>query len=291
MAHGRQSKNSWGSMSTQDSHLSENNLSCAEGITSHSLLKIPDFLPAVVDASPNFGPRKDGKQPEYLILHYTGMHTAQEALDILKCPIREVSAHYLVHEDGQIVQMVAERERAWHAGQSCWKGERDINSASIGIEIVNAGELDNFPPFPQSQIDALIILCRSICERYNIMPANVLAHSDIAPARKVDPGENFPWQKLYEAGIGHWIEPAPIRGGRFFSMGDHGQPVEALQSMLAMYGYDIVINGSFNEQTKIVVSAFQRHFRPQVIDGVADISTIETLHRLISMNLREEVSI
>lgn len=271
-------------MSIRDNHLPDTGL-VQEGQTA-----TPDYPSALVDASANFGPRNNGKQPEYLILHYTGLRTAQEALDILKCPIREVSAHYLVHEDGRVVQMVAESQRAWHAGNSCWKGERDINSSSIGIEIVNAGVLDNFPPYPDAQIEAVIALCRSICERYNIAPAHVLAHSDIAPERKIDPGQNFPWQTLFAAGIGLWVEPAPIRGGRFFAMGDHGQPVEALQSMLAMYGYDIAINGVFNEQTKIVLSAFQRHFRPIQIDGVADISTIETLHKLISINLREDVT-
>lgn len=277
-------------MSSQNSHLPEGALMQNNPSATRALLSTPDYSGAVVDASANFGPRKDGKKPQFLILHYTGLATAQEALDILKCPEREVSAHYLVHENGEIVQMVAESERAWHAGKSCWKGERDINSASIGIEIVNAGDLDNFPPFPDVQTDAVIALCRSICERYNIVPEHVLAHSDISPERKIDPGENFPWAKLFEAGVGHWVEPAPIRGGRFFAMGDRGQPVEALQSMLAMYGYDIMINGEFNEQTKIVLSAFQRHFRPIQIDGVADISTIETLHKLISTNLRETVT-
>lgn len=279
MRHGRQLKNSWVSMSTQDNN-----------IVTRPLLTVPDYAAAVVDASANFGPRKDGKKPDYLILHYTGMRTAQEALDILKCPEREVSAHYLVHEDGRVVQMVAESERAWHAGNSCWKDERDLNSASIGIEIVNAGVLEDFPAYPDAQIESVIALCSSIVERFTIAPAHVLAHSDIAPERKIDPGENFPWQKLFNAGIGHWVEPAPIRGGRFFAMGDRGQPVEALQSMLAMYGYEIAINGEFNEQTKTVLSAFQRHFRPNQIDGVADISTIETLHKLISTNLREPLT-
>lgn len=287
MQHGRHLKNSWVSMSTHDNHLPYGTTPLS---AARALLSVPDYDGAVIDASANFGPRKDSKKPQYLILHYTGLATAQEALDILKCPEREVSAHYLVHEDGQVVQMVAESERAWHAGKSCWKGERDINSASIGIEIVNAGDLENFPPFPDVQIDAVIDLCRSICERHNIPPENVLAHSDIAPERKIDPGENFPWHRLYQAGVGQWVEPAPIRGGRFFAMGDRGQPVEALQSMLAMYGYDILINGEFDERTKVVLSAFQRHFRPNQIDGVADISTIETLHKLISTNLRENLT-
>ncbi|MGN7959969.1 N-acetylmuramoyl-L-alanine amidase [Brucella sp. 22210] len=244
-------------------------------------LEEADFAGAALDPSPNFGPRRDGKTPVYLILHYTGLATAQEAVDILKSPEMQVSAHYLVHEDGQVAQMVSEKARAWHAGKSFWKGETDINSASIGIEIVNPGNLEDYPPFKDEQIEAVIGLCRDICERYAILPENVLAHSDIAPARKTDPGHNFPWKRLYEAGIGHFIEPTPIRGGRFLARGEQGQPVEALQSMLALYGYGIEITGIFDEATEIVVKAFQRHFRTQNVDGVADVSTIDTLYRLI----------
>jgi N-acetylmuramoyl-L-alanine amidase len=228
-------------------------------------LEQADFAGAALDPSPNFGPRRDGKTPVYLILHYTGLATAQEAIDILKSPEMQVSAHYLVHEDGQVAQMVSEKARAWHAGKSFWKGETDINSASIGIEIVNPGNLEDYPPFKDKQIEAVIGLCRDICERYAILPENVLAHSDIAPARKTDPGHNFPWK----------------RGGRFLARGEQGQPVEALQSMLALYGYGIEITGIFDEATEIVVKAFQRHFRTQNVDGVADVSTIDTLYRLI----------
>lgn len=245
------------------------------------VLDKPDYPAASIDASPNFGIRKDGKTPTYLILHYTGLATAQEALDVLKSPEMEVSAHYLVHEDGRVVQMVSEKARAWHAGKSFWKGETDINSASIGIEIVNPGELENYPPFADRQIDTVIALCRSICERYEIRPENVLAHSDIAPDRKTDPGHNFPWKRLHEAGIAHHIEPTAIRGGRFLARGEQGQPVEALQSMLALYGYKIEINGVYDEATETVIKAFQRHFRTQNVDGVADVSTIDTLYRLI----------
>ena len=113
--------------------------------------------------------------------------------------------------------MVPESERAWHAGQSSWKGETDINSGSIGIEIVNGGPLLGFPDFPDPQIDAVIDLCKGIISRHGIRPESVLAHSDIAPARKIDPGEKFPWPVLYDAGIGHWVSPSPVRGGRFFS--------------------------------------------------------------------------
>lgn len=245
-------------------------------------LTVADYADAELDPSPNYGPRRDGKQPRFLILHYTGMPTAQEAVDILKSPEHEVSAHYLVHENGAVVQMVSEKARAWHAGKSIWKGETDINSASIGIEIVNPGVLCDFPPFADKQIKSVIRLCNDICKRYSIRPEHVLAHSDIAPSRKVDPGQNFPWKRLHEAGIGHFVEPAPIAGGRFLARFEQGQPVEALQSMLAYYGYGIEITGIFDEATEIVVKAFQRHFRVQNIDGVADVSTIDTLYRLNS---------
>lgn len=242
----------------------------------------PDHLRADVHASPNFGPRKDGKRPYLLILHYTGMESGEAAENLLANPESEVSAHYVVHEDGRIVQMVTESERAWHAGQGSWKGETDINSCSIGIEIVNGGPLLGFPDFESKQIDAVIDLCKGIISRHGIRPEGVLAHSDIAPARKIDPGEKFPWPVLYNAGVGHWVSPAPIRGGRFFSLGDRGQPVEALQSMLALYGYGVPIDGTFGNATELGVLAFQRHFRPEKVDGVADMSTIETMHKLLS---------
>jgi N-acetylmuramoyl-L-alanine amidase len=241
-----------------------------------------NHLRAEVHASPNFGPRKDGKHPSILILHYTGMETGEVAESWLANPESEVSAHYIVHEDGRIVQMVPESERAWHAGQSFWKGETDINSCSIGIEIVNGGPLLDFPEFEGPQIDAVIDLCKGIISRHGIRPEGVLAHSDIAPARKIDPGEKFPWPVLYDAGVGHWVSPSPVKGGRFFSLGDQGQPVEALQSMLALYGYGVPIDGLFGKTTELGILAFQRHFRPEKVDGVADMSTIETLHRLLS---------
>lgn len=240
-----------------------------------------DYAGAMLDPSPNFGVRRDGRSPQFLILHYTGMETSQAALDILKDPVRELSAHYLVHEDGSVVQMVSERARAWHAGKSVWKGQADINSASIGIEIVNAGELQDFPAYSNAQITSVIELCKDICTRHSIRPEHVLAHSDIAPTRKKDPGVNFPWKRLFDAGIGHFVEPTPIRGGRFLVRGESGQPVEALQSMLALYGYGLEINGLFDESTETVVKAFQRHFRQHNVDGVADVSTIDTLYRLL----------
>lgn len=237
---------------------------------------------AQVHPSPNHGRRVSGAPIDMLILHYTGMQSAEAALQRLCDPRTEVSAHYLVDEDGSIKQLVPEARRAWHAGSSFWKGETDINSRSIGIEIVNPGHEFGYRPFPEAQIEAVKDLSADICTRHRIDPWMVLAHSDIAPERKEDPGELFPWKALAAAGVGHYVDPRPIGSGLFMQEGEQGQPVEAVQSMLALYGYNIDITGRFDGKTKNVVIAFQRHFRPEKIDGVVDASTVETLHELLS---------
>ncbi|TCU13598.1 N-acetylmuramoyl-L-alanine amidase [Rhizobium sullae] len=241
-----------------------------------------DYRKAFVQPSPNHGERAGGRKPDMIILHYTGMPTAEGALDWLCREESQVSCHYFVHENGDVVQLVPEARRAWHAGTGSWHDEGDINSRSIGIEIANAGHPGGLPDFPKEQIAAVIELCRDCGERWSIAPERVLAHSDVAPVRKVDPGEKFPWAELHHAGVGHWVEPAPITGGRFFQWGDCGQPVEALQSMLSLYGYATEITGEFSEKTAGDVEAFQRHFRQERVDGIADFSTIDTLHRLLS---------
>jgi N-acetylmuramoyl-L-alanine amidase len=237
---------------------------------------------AKVLASPNHGERKDGVRPNMLILHYTGMPDESEALQWLCNPVSQVSAHYFVSADGRVVQMVPEARRAWHAGVSAWDGETDINSHSIGIEIANPGHAGGLPPFSDQQVGSVIALGKDIMTRWRMRPERVLAHSDVAPGRKTDPGELFPWHRLHQDGLGHWVRPAPIRDGRFFSRGDRGMPVEALQAMLSMYGYCLQISGIFDEETEKVVAAFQRHFRPERVDGVADSSTITTLRDLIA---------
>jgi N-acetylmuramoyl-L-alanine amidase len=242
----------------------------------------PDYAGASVAPSPNHGERADNCSPDMIVLHYTGMPSADGALSWLCNPESEVSSHYFVHEDGRVVQLVPEARRAWHAGKSFWAGATDINSRSIGIEIANPGHVGGLPDFPAEQIRAVIQLCADCGERWSIAPERVLAHSDVAPVRKVDPGENFPWKTLHENGVGHWVEPGSVTGGRFFQRGDAGQPVEALQSMLSFYGYNVEITGSFCEKTEGVVAAFQRHFRPSRVDGIADFSTIDTLHRLLT---------
>lgn len=244
----------------------------------------PDYPGAAVLPSPNHGPRlgKGEAGPDMIILHYTGMPTEDGAIDWLCRAESEVSAHYVVRENGEILQLVPESRRAWHAGRSFWAGETDINSRSIGIEIANAGHPGGLPPFPDGQIEAVIELCRDCVQRWAIPPERVLAHSDVAPVRKVDPGERFPWDRLHRAGIGHWVEPSTVTGGRFFQRGDCGPPVEALQTMLSLYGYRTDINGEFSEAMAGDIEAFQRHFRQERVDGIADSSTIETLHRLLA---------
>jgi N-acetylmuramoyl-L-alanine amidase len=215
------------------------------------------------------------------VLHYTGMRDGPTAVDWLCSPQSQVSSHYVVTEDGTVLQLVDEEARAWHAGRSCWAGVTDMNSASIGIEIVNGGHDFALPAFPAIQVASVIALCRDIMGRRGIKPERVLAHSDIAPSRKRDPGERFPWEMLHRAGVGHWVPPEPDRTGRVLSAGDSGREVEALQEALARYGYAIPCTGAFDLETETVVRAFQRHFRPVRVDGHADPGTRATLAALL----------
>ena len=236
----------------------------------------PDSSLALVQLSPNHGDRK-GRTPDCIVLHYTGMPTAEGALAQLCNPAAEVSSHYFVFEDGRILQLVPESRRAWHAGRSSWFAETDMNSASIGIEIVNPGHDGGLPPFPDVQIEAVIALCRDILTRHAIPAERILAHSDIAPGRKVDPGERFPWKLLAEKGVGLWREPAPDMPGPILGFGATGAAVSALQRALAALGYGLEETGLYDARTKTVVEAFQRRWRPQRIDGVADAGTRATI--------------
>jgi N-acetylmuramoyl-L-alanine amidase len=239
-------------------------------------------LAAEVLASPNHGERRSYLRADSIILHYTGMATADAAIALLRDPASEVSSHYVVDEAGRVVQLVPEARRAWHAGASCWRNQRDMNSASIGVEICNPGHEGGLPPFPERQIEAVVLLCRDIMARCAIRPERVLAHSDIAPARKRDPGERFPWDALAREGVGHWVDPDPPDGAALVLRGQEGPSVRSLQSLLALYGYDVDPSGVYDVRTEVAVAAFQRHFRPGEIDGVADRSTVATLRRLLA---------
>jgi N-acetylmuramoyl-L-alanine amidase len=232
--------------------------------------------------SPNHGERAPGKPIDMIVFHYTGMPTAERALKWLCDPESGVSSHYFVFEDGRIAQLVEEDRRAWHAGRSVWAGETDINSRSIGIEIANPGHEFGYVPFPEAQIASVVDLCRDILTRHAVPPERILAHSDVAPLRKEDPGELFPWGRLHAAGIGHWVTPEPIVDGPALQAGDRGPVVANLRRTLAAYGYGIAEAADFDPDTAAVVTAFQRHFRPAKVDGAADASTIATLDGLIA---------
>jgi N-acetylmuramoyl-L-alanine amidase len=229
-------------------------------------------------SSPNFGSRKDGKTPRLLILHYTDTKTLAETLRLLQ-GAREASAHYVVDEDGSIYRLVDEKDRAWHAGVSCWEGEEDVNSASIGIEIQNPGHQNGYRTFPEKQIGAVTDLCREIIARHGIKPYHVLAHSDIAPARKKDPGELFPWKELSLQGIGLWpaVTDADRQAARNLSE-------ETIKDLLSRYGYDARV------KFPLLMAAFQRHFQPErflAFDEYAP-HDAETLARLVALVKRKE---
>lgn len=245
-------------------------------------LRADSPLASALVPSPNFGPRSAGLKPSILLLHYTGVPTAAKAIEVLSRVDCAVSCHYVIDEAGRITQMVAERDRAWHAGVACWAGETDINSASIGIEIHNPGHLLGYADFSPRQMAAVRDLCRDIIGRHKIRPERVLGHSDVAPQRKIDPGEKFDWAWLARAGVGLWVEPAPpSEGGEIYRMGEKGPQIGNAQAMLKAYGYGLEVTGEFDEATQFVVSAFQRHFRPARVDGCIDRSTIDTLQRLL----------
>jgi N-acetylmuramoyl-L-alanine amidase len=227
--------------------------------------------------SPNFDARSG--PPDMLILHYTGMQTGEAALERLRDPAAKVSAHYLVEEDGRVFGLVPEERRAWHAGKSFWRGETDINTRSVGVEIVNPGHEFGYRPFPDAQIEAVVALAADIRSRWTIVDARILGHSDVAPDRKEDPGELFPWKRLAEAGHGLWAEPAPAPGAPL-AEGDDGPGVFALQAGLTRLGYDSAPSGTYEAATATIVRAFQRHWRQARVDGVAD---GETRARLIAL--------
>lgn len=240
----------------------------------------PDsLLVADLHPSPNIEPRKAGYTPSILVMHYTGLPTVERAVDVLSRPDCKVSCHYVIDEDGRIIQMVAEEARAWHAGVSYWGGETDINSASIGIEIQNPGHMLGYPEFPAVQMRAVSALARDVTRRHGIPPHRVLAHSDVAPGRKIDPGEKFDWPGLADQGVGLWVAPSPVDEAETPCALSSADVVQA-REFLAAYGYKIDLKGSFNSDMQTVVRAFQLHFRPAKTDGKLDRSTLDTLSRL-----------
>ncbi len=204
-------------------------------------------------SSPNFNARK--LPVSMVVLHYTGMPTAAEALERMCDPEAEVSAHYMIDEDGTVTGLVPEDKRAWHAGKSYWRGITDVNSASVGIELVNPGHEWGYRPFPDAQMNALLPLLADIVERHDVPRGNIVGHSDIAPARKEDPGELFDWPRLAQLGLA-----LPIPKERMVLLYDNPG---AFYLALERFGYDIT-------DGRAAVRAFQRRWRPELIDGEID---------------------
>ena len=234
--------------------------------------------------SPNHDARPARVAIDMLVLHYTGMPTGGEALQALCDTRRKVSAHYLVEEDGRVFALVDEVRRAWHAGEACWRGRRDVNARSIGIEIVNPGHEWGYRDFPPAQMRALIALARDVVARHAIPPRHVLAHSDVAPRRKQDPGERFDWRALAAAGVGLWAgESVAAAGAGSEKKGRGGEgDFLHLRRDLFRFGYEVKRSGgALDEELAIVLRAFQRHFRPWRVDGIADAQTRAILERLL----------
>ena len=228
-------------------------------------------MPLIELPSPNFNERK--APPDMVVLHYTGMRSSWEALERLRDPDARVSSHYCVDEDGSVYRLVAEERRAWHAGVAFWRGETDINTVSIGIEIVNPGHEFGYRDFPSAQIDAVIGLLDEVRGRWDIPDHRILGHSDVAPARKADPGERFPWKTLASHDHGLWVEPElppPDVMGPPLGIDDSGPGVFALQGALAKLGYNLLPGGPYDDETAAIVRAFQRHWCPQDMGTAAE---------------------
>ncbi len=243
-------------------------------------------MSGVVEApSPNFDARK--VPPRLIVLHYTGMESGAAALERLRDPAAKVSAHYLLDEDGALLRLVPEERRAWHAGASSWRGETDVNGVSIGVELVNPGHEHGLRPYPEAQIARLIALLDDIRGRWRVEDQDIVGHSDVAPARKRDPGELFPWRRLSEAGHGLFprdAPPAPVgRLGPSLDPGAAGVDVFALRAGLAALGYGLAPGETYDEAAADVVRAFQRRWRPARIDGRADGETRRLLLALLRL--------
>jgi N-acetylmuramoyl-L-alanine amidase len=214
----------------------------------------------IVNPSPNYNERLC--PIDTVLLHYTDMESAQKAIECLRSPLSQVSCHYVIDEEGQVYTLVEEKKRAWHAGKSFWQGRTDLNSSSIGIELVNPGHSYGYIPFPGTQIESLIALLLEIQSRWEIPSSRILGHSDVAPRRKQDPGHLFPWEHLHQKGLGLW----PVEGKG---------ACPDVQEGLSQIGYETI-------SLPHTLLAFQRHFQPGKVDGIADDETLALIAGLLS---------
>jgi N-acetylmuramoyl-L-alanine amidase len=234
----------------------------------------------IENPSPNFDDRETAVS--MLVLHYTGMKNGRAAIDWLCNPVSKVSSHYAVDDDGQIYRLVAEGKRAWHAGVSSWRGTSGLNNCTIGIEIVNPGHEWGYRKFPAVQMASVIALSADIMARHAIARVNVVGHSDIAPLRKLDPGELFDWQALADVGVGLAIPKVKNARGPTLKLGDTGEDVRRLQEQLIQVGYNPPLSGEMDATTTAILLAFQRHFRPGRVDGIADAETQAVLGMVLA---------
>ncbi|MEJ0062969.1 MAG: N-acetylmuramoyl-L-alanine amidase [Alphaproteobacteria bacterium] len=219
--------------------------------------------------SPNWDERADGKAVQYVILHYTGMESADAARHRLCDPAAKASSHYMIERDGKIWQFVGEDKRAWHAGQSFWRGERDMNGVSVGIELVNRGHQFGYETFPDAQIGVCGDLILDIMHRHAVPASNIIGHSDIAPMRKEDPGEYFPWKALAARGIGLWGEPAAEHEG--------AMDIAEIRRSLRQIGYECPEAGEYDRELRLCLLAFQRHWHQDNLTGLPNAGTAARL--------------
>jgi N-acetylmuramoyl-L-alanine amidase len=272
-------------------------------------------LDIIQSPSPNFDERT--RPIRFIVLHYTGMQSADGALRVLSdplpqrsaylneippnplmvdgrpadkvdvpAPMSKVSSHYLVYEDGRVFQLVDEAKRAWHAGRGAWDGETDGNSCSVGIEIANGGHDFGLPDFPDAQIKSVMALVQAIMTRHGLDKHHVIGHSDWAPARKPDPGEKFPWKRLADAGLSIWPKPGPEDGDQrvlIETLGTMDAGIAAIQTGLGTIGYGIEVNGTYDATLKDIIRAFQRRFRQSKADGIIDVETIALIGRVAAL--------
>jgi N-acetylmuramoyl-L-alanine amidase len=272
-------------------------------------------LDIIQHPSPNFDERK--RPIRFVVLHYTGMNSADGALRVLSdplpqrsaylseipqsplmvdgrpadavsipAPMNRVSSHYLVYEDGRVFQLVDEAKRAWHAGRGSWDGETDLNSCSVGIEIANGGHDYGLPDFPDVQIQNVMTLVRQIMERHGLDPHHVIGHSDLAPSRKPDPGEKFPWKRFAQAGLSIWPPTGPEDGDTrvlFDTLGTLDSGISAIQTGLGTIGYGLEVNGTYDATLKDIIRAFQRRFRQSKADGIIDVETVALIGRVAAL--------
>jgi N-acetylmuramoyl-L-alanine amidase len=280
----------------------------------HRQPKVRQLMPTEIiqSPSPNFDDRK--RPIRFVVLHYTGMQSADGALRVLSdplpqreaylneippnpllvdgrpadpvlipAPMNKVSSHYLVYEDGRIFQLVDEAKRAWHAGRGSWDGETDMNSCSIGIEIANGGHDFGLPDYPEGQVQSVMALVKAIMTRHGLDRQHVIGHSDLAPSRKPDPGEKFPWQRLADAGLSIWPKPGPEDGNQtvvFDTLGALDARLVAMQGSLSEIGYGVTNNGTYDATLKDIIRAFQRRFRQSKADGIIDVETLALIERV-----------